>query len=57
MINFKICSQFQIITNDYILKDGHFEIDIAGRRYPTKAGIYPPNLATTKMVISDSNIY
>ena len=43
------------MTNEFILKDGHFDIDIAGKRYPTKAGIYPPNLASTAMVISESN--
>lgn len=32
------------ITNDFILKNAKYEIDIAGKRFPCKAGIYPPML-------------
>ncbi|CAH1780294.1 unnamed protein product [Owenia fusiformis] len=39
----------ELITNDFIMRDAKFEIDIAGKRYPLKANIYPPTLpaATT----------
>ena len=40
------------ITNDFILKDAKFQIDIAGKRFPAKANIYPPKLASAEIVIN-----
>ena len=41
-----------VITNDFILKNATFEVDIAGTRFPAKAGIYPPKLASAAIVIN-----
>jgi len=40
-----------IINNDFILKNANFEIDIAGKRYTAKPGIYAPKLASAEIVI------
>lgn len=40
-----------IITNDFILKNAKFEIDIAGKRFPAKANIYAPKLASAAIQI------
>jgi pyruvate dehydrogenase phosphatase regulatory subunit len=42
----------KVITNDFILKNATFEVDIAGKRFPAKAGIYPPKLASAAIVIN-----
>ena len=32
------------ITLDYLTKNAHYEIDIAGKRYKAKINLYPPNI-------------
>ena len=44
--------QASILNNDFIMKGAKFEIDIAGRRFPAKAHIYPPKLASAEIVIN-----
>lgn len=33
------------MSNDYVLS-GHYEVDIAGIRYPAKVNLHSPNLPT-----------
>ena len=42
----------QLITTDFILKNAKFEIDIAGKRFQAKAGIYPAKLASAAVIIN-----
>ena len=39
---------------DFILKNAKFEVDIAGKRFAAKAGIYPPKLASAAIIINSS---
>ena len=41
----------QFITNDFVLRNAKYEIDIAGKRFSTKIGIYPPTLVSAAIVI------
>lgn len=54
-INFKVCLGFVHnfdeqtgerlpLTMEYLTKNAHYEIDIAGKRYKAKINLYPPNL-------------
>ncbi len=40
-----------INVNDFVLKNATYEIDIAGKRFPARAGIYPPKLASAAIII------
>ncbi len=48
----KKTQQPKIINNNFILKDAKFEIDIAGKKFAAKAGIYPPKLASAEIIIN-----
>ena len=49
--NVNRAGQAGYVTNDFILKNAHFEIDIGGKRFPTKASIYPPKLPSAAIVV------
>ncbi|KAK2189458.1 hypothetical protein NP493_106g05056 [Ridgeia piscesae] len=40
-----------IITNDFVLRNAKYTIDIAGKRFSVKSGIYPPTLVSAAIVI------
>ena len=40
-----------ININDFVLKNATYEIDIAGKRFPARAGIYPPKLASAAIIV------
>lgn len=41
-----------ILTSDFILKNAKYEVDIAGKRFPCKAGVYPPMLAPAGILVN-----
>ena len=43
----------KVLTYDYVLKNAAYEIDICGKKFKAKAGIYPPKLASAAIVIQD----
>lgn len=41
-----------VINNDFILKNAKFAVEISGKMFSAKAGIYPPKLASAEIVLS-----
>ncbi len=41
----------KLVTNDFVLKGGKYQINIAGKLFPAKAGIYPPKLPSAAIII------
>ena len=48
--DFHESGEANILSPDFILKDAKYEIDIAGKRFPVKASVYPPKLAPAEQL-------
>ncbi len=46
-----VTGEAKVLTYDYVLKKALYEVDICGKRFKAKAGIYPPKLASAAIVI------
>jgi len=44
------------VNNDFILKNAKFEVNIAGKRYPAKANIYAPKLASADIMTDSTKL-
>ncbi len=49
--DFDDAGEAKVLTYDYVLKKASYEVDICGKRFKAKAGIYPPKLASAAIVI------
>lgn len=45
----RMSQKYEVVTNDYIMKDAKFEISIGGKKYIAKPSIHPPKIPIVTM--------